>query len=71
MSFTVEESGDHDAPYNRGNAARMVPLGAGRSWSRCRESGRETPLRRPAVQLQQTRASRGEHLGRAARMHQA
>lgn len=67
----MEESGDHDAPHNRGNVARMVPLGVGRSRSRRRESGREAPLRRFAVQLQQARATRGEYLGRAARVHQA
>lgn len=47
--FIVEESGDHDAPHNRGNTARMVSLGVGRPRSRRWESGRETPLRRPAV----------------------
>lgn len=67
----MEKLGNHDAPHNRGNVAHMVSFGASRSRSRCRESGRETPLRRSTIQLQQTRAPRGEHLGCATRMHQA
>lgn len=67
--FIVEESEDHDAPDNRGNATSMVSLGVGGTRCRRRQSGRETPLRRPPLELQQTGAARREHLGRATRLH--
>lgn len=64
-------AGAQDAPDNRGNAARLAALGARGARRRGRQPGRQAPLRRSAVQLQQARQAGRQHLRRAARLHQA
>lgn len=59
-----------DASFRRRDAASLVAVGP--CSARCcgRESWRQTPLRRPTLQLQQAGETRGQHVGRLESLHQ-
>lgn len=62
---------EKDSAHLGRDAASVAVVGPRGPRSGRRQSGRETPLRRPAQQLQQAGPARGEHVGRAAGLHQA